>query len=106
MSASTRLVSRETYEAAHALAVELDDPRAQVEALLPTRWFRDYWTDYRDTATANIREVVRLANQIDDERLAIEVEMAGLELADERRRDRDAGAPGRTDQRRCATPCA
>lgn len=76
------LVSRETYEAAHALAVELGDPRAQIEALLPTRWFRDYWTDYRDTATANIREVVRLADQIDDERLAIEVEMAGLELAE------------------------
>jgi class 3 adenylate cyclase len=76
------LVARETYGAAHALAVELDDPRAQIEALLPTRWFRDYWTDYQATAAANINEVVRLADQIDDERLAIEVEMAGLELAD------------------------
>ena len=36
----------------------------------------------RDTATANIREVARLADEIDDERLAIEVEMAGLELAE------------------------
>lgn len=76
------LVSRQTYEAAHTLAVELGDPRAQVEALLPTRWFRDYWTDYRDTATANIREVVRLADQVDDERLAIEIELAAVELAD------------------------
>ena len=45
---------RETYEAAYALAQELNDQRAMVRALVGTRWFADFWPEYRERARGNL----------------------------------------------------
>ena len=52
-------VARSTYEETYALAVELGDRKAMVEALLPTAWFTDYWVDYAPTARANVEEAAQ-----------------------------------------------
>jgi hypothetical protein len=70
--------ARDTYAEAYALAAAEGNRRAMAEALLPTAWFTDYWTDYYDTAKANVAEAVQLATDIGDEGLLIEAESAHL----------------------------
>ena len=71
-------IARTTYEATYALAKEIGNRRAMVEALLPTAWFTDYWLDYAPIARANVEEAGRLAAELGDERLSIEAQTAGL----------------------------
>ena len=49
-----------------------------IESLLPTAWFADYWVDYAPVARANIEEAGRLADEVGDEQLSLEVEAASL----------------------------
>ena len=70
--------SRDAYEAAYAAAAALGDKRKMVLALLPTTWFTDYWSDYRDTAAANIDEAHRLATEIGDEDLTLDADTAAF----------------------------
>jgi class 3 adenylate cyclase len=70
--------ARDTYAEAYALAAEAGNRRAMAEALLPTAWFSDYWTDYYPTGKANVEEALRLAADIGDEGLLIEAESAQL----------------------------
>jgi len=71
-------IARSTYEETYALAVDLGDRKAMVEALLPTAWFTDYWADYLPTARANVEEAARLAADLGDERLSVETQAAAL----------------------------
>jgi class 3 adenylate cyclase/tetratricopeptide (TPR) repeat protein len=71
-------IARATYEETYALAAEMGDTRAMIEALLPTAWFTDYWVDYMPIARANVEEAVRLAAELGDERLSIEAQTAAL----------------------------
>ena len=70
--------SRELYEAAYALARELDDKPGMVRALIPTRWFVDFWLEYRDQAVAHVEEALALSQEIGDEGLIIDSKMAML----------------------------
>ena len=81
--------SRDAYEAAYEAAASLGDKRKMALALLPTTWFTDYWSDYRETAMANIDEARRLAVEINDGDLALDADTAafhrsglGVDLAD------------------------
>lgn len=71
-------IARATYEETYALAAEVGDRRAMIEALLPTVWFTDYWVDYMPIARANVDEAVRLAAELGDERLSVEAQTAAL----------------------------
>jgi class 3 adenylate cyclase/tetratricopeptide (TPR) repeat protein len=64
--------SRESYEAAYALARETGDKRGMVRALVRTAWFDDFWPDYTSRAEANIREAFALSQEIGDEDLLID----------------------------------
>ena len=72
--------TREAYEQAYALAVELGDRRAMARALIPTCWLVDYFADYRDRALANNDEAVAIAAELADEELEIEAMGARLRL--------------------------
>ena len=49
-----------------------------IESLLPTAWFTDYWVDYTPVARANVEEAGRLADELGDEQISLEVEAASL----------------------------
>ena len=66
---------RETYEAAYALAQELNDQRAMVRALVGTRWFADFWPEYRERARGNLEEALTISRHIGDEDLIIDSEI-------------------------------
>lgn len=66
---------REMYEAAYALAQELNDQRAMARALLGTRWFADFWPEYRERALANLEEALVISRRIGDEELIIDCEL-------------------------------
>jgi class 3 adenylate cyclase/tetratricopeptide (TPR) repeat protein len=66
---------REMYEAAYALAQELNDQRAMARALLGTRWFADFWPEYRQRALANLEEALAISRRIGDEELIIDSEL-------------------------------
>jgi class 3 adenylate cyclase/tetratricopeptide (TPR) repeat protein len=68
--------SRAMYESAQALAGELGDKRAMVLALLGTRWFTDFWPELRDRWRGNVREALAVSQQIGDEELVLECELA------------------------------
>jgi hypothetical protein len=69
---------RELYEAAYALARELGDKTSMVRALLPTQWFRDVWPEYAEQATANIEEALVLSQEIGEEELIVDSQLATL----------------------------
>jgi hypothetical protein len=73
--------ARDTYAQAYTLAAAEGDRRAMAEALLPTAWFTDYWTDYYPTAEANVAEAARIAAELGDDQLTIEAEIAQLRFA-------------------------
>jgi class 3 adenylate cyclase len=66
---------RETYEAAYALAHQLNDERSMVRALVGTRWFADFWPEYRERAKANLEEALAISRRIGDEDLVIDCEL-------------------------------
>ena len=66
---------REMYEAAYALGQELNDQRAMARALLGTRWFADFWPEYRQRALANLEEALAISRRIRDEELIIDSEL-------------------------------
>ena len=66
---------REMYEAAYALARELNDQRAMVRALVGTRWFADFWPELRERARANLEEALAISRRIGDEDLIIDSEL-------------------------------
>ena len=68
--------SRRYYEEAYQLAHSQDDPDGMIRALVPTIWFTDFWSDYDDQAEANAQEALTLSEQIDDESLKIEADLA------------------------------
>jgi class 3 adenylate cyclase len=74
-------VARASYEETYALAAEVGDRRAMIEALLATVWFTDYWVDYVAIARANVDEASRLAAELGDESLSIEAEAAALRVS-------------------------
>jgi predicted ATPase len=74
-------LTRATYEEAYELAAEDGEAHAMIESLLATAWFVDYWSDYTPVARANLDEAGRLAAQLDDEQLSLEVEAASLRFA-------------------------
>jgi class 3 adenylate cyclase/tetratricopeptide (TPR) repeat protein len=67
--------SRVMYESALALATELGDRRAMVQALLGTRWFSDFWPELRDRWRNNAQEALAISRQIGDEELILECEL-------------------------------
>jgi tetratricopeptide (TPR) repeat protein len=74
-------MSRATYEEAYALAESLGDRPSMAQALVPTAWFTDFWTDYGATAEANVETAARIADELGDETLAIEAATAGLRFS-------------------------
>ena len=70
--------SRDFYATAYSLARELDDRRRMIRALIPTRWFKDFWPEYLDQVTANIEEASSLSQEIGDEELIIECKVCML----------------------------
>ena len=48
--------SRDYYDEAHQLALELNDIAGVIRALVPTVWFEDFWPEYEDQARANAEE--------------------------------------------------
>ncbi|HEV3096745.1 MAG TPA: AAA family ATPase [Candidatus Dormibacteraeota bacterium] len=66
---------REMYEAAYALAQDLNDQRAMARALRGTRWFGDFWPDYRERVLANLEEALAISRRIGDEELIIDSEL-------------------------------
>jgi class 3 adenylate cyclase/tetratricopeptide (TPR) repeat protein len=72
--------ARDCYERAHVLAVELGDHRRAARALLATVWFADHLTGYGRTAAENVREAARLAAEIDDIDLDLDVAIAGFQV--------------------------
>jgi len=68
--------SLEMYQQAHSLAIELDDKRGIVQALIPTIWFTDYWPDYWEQAVANIEEAWAISQELGEEELIIDCMMA------------------------------
>lgn len=67
---------REMYESAAALADELGDERAKVEALLGTRWFSDFFPEYRTKVRSHLREALEISRRIGDEELILASELA------------------------------
>ncbi len=67
---------RAAFESAHALARQLGDKRAMVRALLGTQWFSDFWPQLRDRWQNNAREALDISQQIGDEELVLECELA------------------------------
>jgi tetratricopeptide (TPR) repeat protein len=63
---------REACEEAYTLACRLGDKRGMVRALVRTRWLNDFWADYREQGTANLREAVALSEEIGDEDLILD----------------------------------
>lgn len=71
-------LSRQAYLDAYETAKAYGDKRSMALALMPTTWFTDYWSDYRQTAKANVIEALALAEEIGDEDLILEAK--GLAL--------------------------
>ncbi len=70
--------SRAAYEAAYEAAKAAGDKVSMARALLPTTWFTDYWTDYREIAKRNVDEALELAEEVGDEDLILDAEAASL----------------------------
>jgi len=70
--------ARATYEEAFSLAEDLGDQRAMANALIPTVWFSDYWSDYAPIARANAVRAVELARAVGDPDLLIDAEFSVL----------------------------
>lgn len=70
--ASAAPSARETLELAYRLARELGDKATMARALLRTRFFTDFWPEYRDAAKANAEEAVALATEVGDEGLLLD----------------------------------
>ncbi len=71
-------ISRDAYLAAYSAAASRGDKASMVRALLPTRWFSDYWVGYRPTAARNITEALTLAEELGDEDLILDALAASL----------------------------
>jgi tetratricopeptide (TPR) repeat protein len=63
--------AREQCEAAYGLARQLGDHRSMVRALLNTKWFHDFWPDYRSQQEASAAEAVALSREIGDAELSL-----------------------------------
>lgn len=68
-----RWPTRQAYEHAYLRAVEIGDDAGAVRALLGTAWFEDYWPDYQQRARDNLAEAARLATELGDEELELDV---------------------------------
>ena len=68
--------ARATYEEALRLAEHLGDQRAMANALTPTVWFSDYWSEYAPIAQANAARAFELARSVGDPDLLIDAEFA------------------------------
>ncbi len=68
--------SRDYYDEAHELALELDDLAGVIRALVPTVWFEDFWPEYEEQARANAEEAFAASREIDDELLQLEADLA------------------------------
>lgn len=71
---------RDSYERAHAMAVELGDDVRAIRALLPTVWFPDYWHEYAGRARDNVAEATRLAEALGDVDLMLDAEIAQFQI--------------------------
>lgn len=69
-------VSRDAYASAYRAAGAIGDRASMARALLPTTWFTDYWSDYADTARANVEEALALAEALGDEDLILDALLA------------------------------
>ena len=67
---------REMYETAAELAEELGDQRSKVEALLGTRWFGDFFPDYRVRIRERLHEALEISHRLGDEELILASELA------------------------------
>ena len=67
---------RAMYESAQALASELGDQRAMVQALLGTQWFSDFWPELRERWQNNALEALAISQKIGDEALVLQCELA------------------------------
>ncbi len=67
---------RAMYESAYALASQLGDKRAMVQALLGTKWFSDFWPQLGDRWRDNAREALAISHQIGNEELILDCELA------------------------------
>ena len=67
---------REMYESAARLAEELGDERSKVEALLGTRWFGDFFPEYRAKLREQLNEALEISRRLGDEDLIIASELA------------------------------
>jgi len=62
-------------ESAYDLAHQLKDKRSMVQALLATKYFPDFWPDYRERWLDNAKEAVALSREIGDRELVLEAEL-------------------------------
>ena len=66
---------RELYDAAYALAEELNDKPGMIRALLGTRWLTDFWPDFLEQSLANRHQALALAEETGDEALILECKL-------------------------------
>ncbi len=67
---------RDMYDAAYALARQLNDERAMVRALLGTKWFGDFWPQYEDQYLANAEQALAISQRLGDEELILDCRLA------------------------------
>ena len=83
---------RSMLESAIELARELGDRRAQVDALLGTRYFTDFWPEYHDRVRNNIGEALRISRELADEELILRSELASWKSNATSRLDAEAAS--------------
>ena len=58
--------SLQLYQEAYALARQMDDKPGMIRALLPTYHFTDYFPGYMDQVRLNLREALRISQELQD----------------------------------------
>jgi tetratricopeptide (TPR) repeat protein len=69
-------VAREYYEKAFALASELGEKEAMVQALTPSIWFTDFWPDYGVQARENALKALEISRDLRDDALILDARLA------------------------------
>ncbi|HEY6282758.1 MAG TPA: hypothetical protein VIW22_02410, partial [Nitrososphaerales archaeon] len=66
---------RAMSESAYDLARQFNDKKAMVQALMATKYFDDFWPDYRSRWLENAKQAVALSRETGDPELVLEAEL-------------------------------